>query len=63
MNRNIIETVLGACVLLVAVGFLFFAFESTGLSSSGGYDVARMLPIPASWTSGFGSFLNSGARP
>ncbi len=43
MNRNIIETVLGGCVLLVAVGFLVFAFESTGLSSSGGYDITAQF--------------------
>jgi len=35
MKRNIIETVLGGIVLLVAVGFLIFAFKSSGLSSGG----------------------------
>ena len=39
MNRNIIETALGGIVLLTAVGFLAFAFQSTGLSRSGGYDI------------------------
>lgn len=40
MKRNIIETVLGGIVLLVAVGFLVFAFKSSGLSSDGGgYEV------------------------
>jgi len=40
MKRNIIETVLGGVVLLVAVGFLVFAFQSAGLSSGdGGYQV------------------------
>ena len=40
MKRNIIETVLGGVVLLVAVGFLVFAFKSSGLSSDGGgYEV------------------------
>jgi phospholipid/cholesterol/gamma-HCH transport system substrate-binding protein len=40
MKRNIIETVLGAVVLLVAIGFLFFAFRSTGLTSAAsGYEV------------------------
>lgn len=41
MKRNIIETVLGGVVLLVAVGFLVFAFQSAGLSSGdGGYQVS-----------------------
>ncbi len=40
MKRNIIETVLGGVVLLVAVGFLVFAFQSAGLSGGeGGYEV------------------------
>lgn len=40
MKRNIIETVLGGIVLLVAVGFIVFAFRSSGLSSDGsGYEV------------------------
>jgi phospholipid/cholesterol/gamma-HCH transport system substrate-binding protein len=40
MKRNIIETALGAVVLLVAIGFLFFAFRATGLTSGGsGYEV------------------------
>jgi phospholipid/cholesterol/gamma-HCH transport system substrate-binding protein len=43
MNRNIIETVLGGVVLLVAVGFLIFAFQSTGMSRSGGYDITAQF--------------------
>ncbi len=40
MKRNIIETVLGGIVLLVAIGFLVFAFKSSGLSSgSDGYEI------------------------
>jgi phospholipid/cholesterol/gamma-HCH transport system substrate-binding protein len=40
MKRNIIETVLGGIVLLVAVGFIVFAFKSSGLSGGGsGYEV------------------------
>ena len=40
MKRNIIETVLGAVVLLVAIGFLFFAFRATGLTTAAtGYEV------------------------
>lgn len=43
MKRNIIETVLGAVVLLSAVGFLIFAFRSTGLSSGDGYEVVAQF--------------------
>ncbi len=40
MKRNIIETVLGGIVLLVAIGFIIFAFRSVGISSgAGGYQV------------------------
>lgn len=39
MRRNVIETVMGAVVLLVAISFIVFAFRSSGLSASGGYEV------------------------
>lgn len=39
MNRNIIETVMGAVVLAVAAFFLFFAYGSSDLSSVDGYEV------------------------
>ena len=40
MKRNIIETVLGGIVLLVAIGFIVFAFKSSGLSGGGsGYEI------------------------
>jgi len=41
MRRNMIETVMGGVVLLVAVGFIIFAFRSANLSSGGedGYEV------------------------
>jgi phospholipid/cholesterol/gamma-HCH transport system substrate-binding protein len=41
MRRNMIETVMGAVVLLVAVVFIVFAFRSAGLSNAGrdGYHV------------------------
>lgn len=43
MNRNLLETLLGAIVLLVAVGFLTFAYRSSSqIDSSDGYQlVAR----------------------
>ena len=37
MQRNIAETILGAVVLLVAAGFLFFFSQKTDLSPKAGY--------------------------
>ena len=37
MNRNFLETVLGAVVLLVAGGFLFYAYQNNAGAESGGY--------------------------
>lgn len=45
MRRNVIETVLGAVVLLVAGFFLFFAYTTGNVRSTGGY------PLEASFTS------------
>ncbi len=39
MGRSMIETVMGAVVLLVAITFVVFAFRSSGLSTSVGYQV------------------------
>jgi phospholipid/cholesterol/gamma-HCH transport system substrate-binding protein len=41
MRRNMIETVMGAVVLLVAIAFIVFAFRSASLSNAGrdGYQV------------------------
>jgi len=39
MHRNVIETVMGAVVLLVAIGFVVFAFRASGISADGGYRV------------------------
>ena len=39
MNRNAIETVMGAVVLVVAAVFLFFAYTTTQVSAIGGYEV------------------------
>ena len=39
MGRSMIETVMGAVVLLVAITFVVFAFKSSGLTTSGGYQV------------------------
>ncbi len=37
MNRNSLETVLGAVVLLVAIGFLYYAYQNNDSSESGSY--------------------------
>jgi phospholipid/cholesterol/gamma-HCH transport system substrate-binding protein len=39
MSRNLLETLLGAIVLIVAVGFLLFAYRSSQMSESGGYEL------------------------
>lgn len=41
MRRNMIETIMGAVVLLVAVSFVVFAFRTTSIDSanSGGYQL------------------------
>jgi phospholipid/cholesterol/gamma-HCH transport system substrate-binding protein len=45
MNRNLIETVLGAVVLLVAALFLFFAYTTSQVRAVAGY------PLTAQFTS------------
>lgn len=40
MSRNVIETVMGAVVLLVAGLFLVFAYSSSNLRNNGGYTVS-----------------------
>ncbi len=39
MNRNAIETMMGAVVLVVAAVFLYFAYTATQVHATGGYDV------------------------
>jgi len=39
MKRNIVETVLGAVVLIVAGGFLAFFYETTDIKPSSGYEI------------------------
>lgn len=53
MKRNIIETVLGGIVLLVAIGFIVFAFKSVGLTGgSGGYEVTAEFDDASGLTPG-----------
>lgn len=40
MQKNLIETILGAVVLLVAVGFLFFFYKTTDIAPSTGYTLS-----------------------
>ena len=39
MSRNLLETLLGAVVLIVAVGFLAFAYNSSQIEQTGGYQL------------------------
>lgn len=39
MRRNVIETVMGAVVLLVAIAFIVFAFRTSGLTADTGYEL------------------------
>ena len=39
MTRNLLETLLGAVVLIVAVGFLAFAYRSSQVQENGGYEL------------------------
>ena len=39
MHRNVIETIMGGVVLIVAVVFLLFAYTSTSTGTVGGYPV------------------------
>ena len=43
MSRNILETLLGAVVLIVAVGFLVFAYRSSQVQQNGGYELIARL--------------------
>jgi phospholipid/cholesterol/gamma-HCH transport system substrate-binding protein len=43
MRKNIIETVMGALVLLVAIGFLVTAFQSTTAGKVDGYSISMEL--------------------
>ena len=40
MHRNTLETVMGAIVLLAAVGFVALAYEAANVKGNGGYEIA-----------------------
>ncbi len=52
MRRNVIETIMGAVVILVAVVFVVFAFRSSGVQTSGGYQVVARFDDASGLTSG-----------
>lgn len=52
MHRNIIETVMGGVVLLVAAGFLVIAFQSGTISDSTGYEVVAEFDNASGLTPG-----------
>ncbi len=43
MNRNIIETIMGGVVLIVAAAFLMFAYENSNVKSVDGYRIAALF--------------------
>ncbi len=43
MNRNIIETVMGGVVLVVAAAFVVFAFSASGVQTVSGYAVRAVF--------------------
>ena len=43
MNKNIIETVMGAVVLVVALGFVGFVFQTTSVERIDGYQVTAQF--------------------
>lgn len=46
MGRNLLETVMGAIVLVVAIGFLMFAYERSAIKTVDGYQIeARFSDI------------------
>lgn len=52
MRRNVIETIMGAAVLLIAVIFVVFAFSSTGVGTVDGYRVTASFDNAQGITSG-----------
>jgi phospholipid/cholesterol/gamma-HCH transport system substrate-binding protein len=52
MTRNIAETLIGAVVLLVAAGFLFFAYDSANMQAVDGYPIAAKFTAVGSLKTG-----------
>lgn len=49
MNRNLVETVLGAMVLGVALLFGYFVYTAAEIRTAPGYDVGAIFLPLASW--------------
>jgi len=45
MGRNVIETILGAVVLMVAGFFIVFAYSSADLRKVDGYEITALFPM------------------
>jgi len=43
MQKNLVETILGAIVLLVAAGFLIFFYKTTDIHPSSGYEITAVF--------------------
>lgn len=43
MNNTTIETLIGAAVVAIAAGFLYFAYTSTGYANRTGYEVQAVF--------------------
>jgi phospholipid/cholesterol/gamma-HCH transport system substrate-binding protein len=52
MQRNVIETVMGGVVLLVAAGFVYLAFQSSSVSNGSGYLVTAEFDNASGLTTG-----------
>ena len=52
MSRNIIETVMGGVVLLVAAGFIILVFQSGNMTSPSGYEVTAEFDNASGLTPG-----------
>lgn len=52
MTRNIAETLIGAVVLLVAAGFLFFAYDRSDMKAVNGYQIAAKFTAVGSLKAG-----------
>ena len=52
MHRNIIETVMGGVVLLVAAGFVYLAFQSGSVGNGSGYLVTAEFDNASGLTTG-----------
>ena len=52
MKRNIVETIIGAVVLVVAIGFFTFAYSRTDVGTVAGYQVSADFTSVGSLTPG-----------